>query len=688
MQPGGAQGMGYGQGPYPGGGMQGMGSFPPQPPFSGAASMPRGPQMPAQQPAMGQQPPQMPQQMRPQQMPSQQMPPQQAAPQMAPPPQQAPQMAPPQGAAPQGAPAQPSPLLRIRAGIEAGNPQEVLDGVRQADSTGVVLAPNVREMITQWLSVNAPQATAAVAKPAPAPAQPANTAAADAAVALIGGQHAAPSPAVRPAPPPTPARPPAPAEDHEDKAVQRGGGSKGWSSTARSEAAPPPGAPRQPPPITPEALRKALLKFFEGAPTGSDAAAGLGIMEGESGARFLPLPLLGRAVGLSGQDFEVADAMWRVVNDAPAGMFTLSPDARGAGLFEWAGWEEFQSSLSTIVTGTRDPAFEPRSIQGAVANAARGAVRAGHVRQADVLRSLRESLSPQDMPEDVAPALRSAISRRTRLALACLVDAIAAVGLGPEAGPDSMGLVGQLPRTLFGLIFDRMDDRDRGACAFLGEVLQSWDKRRCFSKRWLQDAASKFSMPKGPNPEKDEGRGWYALTAENLHKKPAEDKPAAKDKSSDGDALPPVALSLADEPDVPAPKEKESRRHSRSPKRRGSSPRARKSPRRSPPRSRSGATPAEPEVAAPPPRESPRAPAAAAPEADTGPSADEALERLVAKEREAERQQEAALRADKTGKKKRGIVQDEEDDDAVNRHLEESRKRRAALMAKYKEGKD
>jgi len=143
------------------------------------------------------------------------------------------------------------------------------------------------------------------------------------------------------------------------------------------------------------------------------------------------------------------------------------------------------------------------------------------------------------MPADAAPALRSAISRRTRLALACVVDAIAARGLGPDAGPDSMGLVGQLPRTLLGLIFDQIDDRDRGACAFLGELLHSWDRRRCFSKRWVQTAAAKFQMPKGANSERDEGRGWYALTAENLGKAPPEAKaeanaaPASKDRRQD-----------------------------------------------------------------------------------------------------------------------------------------------------------
>merc|ERR550514_1466969 len=122
---------------------------------------------------------------------------------------------------------------------------------------------------------------------------------------------------------------------------------------------------------------------MKGAPKGSDAAGGLGIIEGEDGARFVPLHVLGRALGLSGQDFEVAHAVWAQVNDAPKGIFALSDDARGCGLLEWAGWEAFSSALEIIVSGTRDPAFEPRSIQRAVAVAARGAVRSGHVRQKD-----------------------------------------------------------------------------------------------------------------------------------------------------------------------------------------------------------------------------------------------------------------------------------------------------------------
>ncbi|CAK0811553.1 unnamed protein product [Prorocentrum cordatum] len=75
---------------------------------------------------------------------------------------QAPQQAPPQ---PSGA-AQ-SPLLRIRAGIESGSVAEVQAGVQEADINGVELAPNVRQMITQWLSVNAPGS----AMPAAAPAE-------------------------------------------------------------------------------------------------------------------------------------------------------------------------------------------------------------------------------------------------------------------------------------------------------------------------------------------------------------------------------------------------------------------------------------------------------------------------------------------------------------------------------------
>merc|ERR1712129_593005 len=65
---------------------------------------------------------------------------------------------------------------------------------------------------------------------------------------------------------------------------------------------------------------------------------------------------------------------------------------------------------------------------------------------------------------------------------------------------------------------------------------------------WLQDAKAKFSIPRGANPERDEGRGWYALTAENLHKVPKEDVPERK-----APARPPIALS----PEAKAPKDKE-----------------------------------------------------------------------------------------------------------------------------------
>jgi len=557
-----------------------------------------------------------------------------------------------------------------------------------ADEQGVVLAPNVREMITQWLSVNPP--------PGERPTASSNKEA---------GVMASPPPMAEQQRAETKAGP----AGGDDAAVRPGDGSKNWSSTSGG-AAPQPAAT-----LSPEVLRTALLRFLEGAPAGSDAAAGLGIMEGDAGARFLPLPFLGRAVGLSGQDFEVAQAVWHVVTEAPKGIFTLSDDARGAGLVEWAGWEEFQSALSVVARGTRDPAFEPRSIQGAIAAGARGAVRAGYVRQADVLKNLKDSLNPQDMPEDAAPALRSAISRRTRLALACLVDAIASFGLGPEAGPDSMGLVGQLPRSLFGLIFDKMDDRDRGACAFLGEILQSWDRRRCFSKRWLQDAASKFSMPKGTNPERDEGRGWYALTAENLHKRSVDD---GKDQAREGvgmsDAMseiPTRAVGLASSPQ----ETKESRgQNSRSPRRRGSggggsSPTIarRSSPRRSSPRRSSPSRRSSPPRRNSPPRRSSPArrsspplrrsiSAAAAAMADEEEShqvqpVGQPGEAVTAAATPAATPAEDPRAAVADGsaavaKKKRRLMQDEEDDESVKRHLEESRKRRAALMAKYQSG--
>lgn len=530
----------------------------------------------------------------------------------------------------QTAPSTPSPLLRIRAGIEAGNHAEVTAGVQEADQLGVALAPNVREMISQWLAVNAPK------KPPP----PEKTAAA-------------------PAPPE-----PAPA--------------------------PPQESSKEPEATTADKLRNALLRFFELAPKDSDAAAGLGIFEGEDGHRYLPLPVLGRAVGITGEDFEVAMKAWTVVNETPAGTFTLTKDARAVGLVEWAGWEEFSTSLDVIVKGTRDPAFEPRSIQGHVARAARGAVRSGPLRQADVLRRLQE-LSSENLPQDAAPALKSAILRRARLALACLVDAIASQGLGPQAGLESMGLVGQLPRTLFGIIFDNIDDRDRGACAFLGEVLQSWDRRRCFSKRWLQDAAGKFSMPKGPNSERDERRGWYALTSENLHRKPAEDAEAPNAGTQFG-------LSTDDAPPAEVQGKSDNGRGKES--KRETSTRRRSRSQRSPRRRR---------------RTSSRSPERNHRKRDR--SQDKASKEKIEKEKKEKKETEKrtdshvdgkapappenvtapsppdgpgeAGEPNEDAKKKRKILQhDEDDDETVAKTLEESRRRRAALMAKYKDGKD
>lgn len=471
-----------------------------------------------------------------------------------------------------------SPLLRIRAGIEAGNPAEVLAGVREARAAGVTIAPNVQDMIKQWLSVNAPEAAAQLAAESDGKdlSNMANTGAAE--------------------------------------NIRTGEGGRNWDTNDRASGEGPFKGQKQPK-LSPEVLRMALLKFFEYAPMGCDAALGLGIHEGEDGARYLPLPMLGRAVGLTTDDEEeIADLVLACIREAPKGVFVLS--GYGVGLCEWAGWDEFHHSLGQIVAATRDPTFEPRCIQSHVLKTARGAVRSGHVRQASVLKDLQEKLSPQAMPEDAAPALRSAIARRTRLALACVVDSIAHQGLGPEAGPDSMGLVGQLPRTLFGHIFDEIDDRDRGACAFLGEVLTSWDKRRCFSKRWLQEAAGKFSNPKGVNSEKDEGRGWYALTAENLQRTPPEG-----------------ALIMTSSTQARKPEEKQERRKSPSPKK----------AKKDVPNDDAGIAAAT-------------AGAGAADEADGD-----------------------------AGKRKKKIVQnDEDDDDTVNKHLEESRKRRAALMEKHK----
>merc|ERR1719498_566569 len=336
----------------------------------------------------------------------------------------------------------------------------------------------------------------------------------------------------------TPAAAPASTVE-DDEGVRPCEGARNWSSAKADADRAPVGDPSKRAPPSWEKLRLALLRFFEGAPKGSDAALGLGIMEDPDGSRYLPFAMLGRGVNLTDDQDDIARTVQRSIVQAQSGIFSIAPDGSGCGLIEWVGWEEFSSALATITAATRDPAFEPRSIQGHVAKCAHGAVKAGEVRQNDAICAMQDSLSPQDMPEDAAPALRSAISRRTRLALACLVDAIAAAGLSAEAGPDAMGLVGQLPRTLFGLIFDQIDDRDRGACAFLSEILKSWDRRRCFSKRWLQDAAGKFTAPKGANQERDEGKGWYALTADNAGSRtnsaPQGDQ-GAEDKGSRQDA--------------------------------------------------------------------------------------------------------------------------------------------------------
>jgi len=574
------------------------------------------------------------------------------------------------------------PLLRIRAGIEAGNVAEVQAGVQEADAIGLVMAPSVRDMITQWLAAHAAPANASAPQSGSAP-PPA----------------AAPAP-VAAAPPSGDPEPPQPQDtgkrksSEDDEGVQVGSGTGAWSSEARE----PDTVREKSSGFTPEVLRTALLRFFEGAPKGSDAAAGLGITEGEEGARYFPLVMLGRATGQSGTDIEVYEKVWKCIHQAPPGVFSLSPDGRGCGLSEWAGWEAYSTALAAIAAATRDPAFEPRSIQAHVAKAALGAVKSGPVRQIDVIKGMQEQLSPKALPEDAAPALRSAISRRTRLALACLVDAVASAGLGAEAGPDSMGLVGQLPRAVFGLIFDNVDDRDRGACAFLGEVVQSWEKRRCFSKRWLQDAASKFSAPKGPNSERDEARGWYALTAENLMKKGPvsleqdEKAPAAApaEASDAKEERPPEKSSRkerADEKDKSRRRDREDRdrdrrSRSRSPRQKEKSSREEtrgdrdRDRDRSPKKSASG-------------REGGRKSSTSAKGGehttdDRGADAGSAGNEGSAPEGG---RGGGDGKVDKlANRKKRKMQEDSDDDENVAAQLEESRKRRAALLAKHNKG--
>ncbi|CAE7636874.1 unnamed protein product [Symbiodinium pilosum] len=230
-------------------------------------------------------------------------------------------------------------------------------GVREADQQGVVLAQNVRDMISQWLSVNAPKKEPE--KPSP--------------------------------PPPTPTSEPPPA---------------GPQSNPKEGAAPA---------TTTEQLRNALLRFFELAPKGSDGAAGLGIIEGDEGRRYLPLPMLGRAVGITGEDFEVAMKAWNVVNETPPGTFMMTEDARAVGGF---------------------------------------------------------------------PS-RFRVTWREQLAEQC--------GQGHSGNQ---------------------------TCAWSTLSLRKVLDLRPSNQL---DAAGKFSMPKGANAERDDRRGWYALTSENLHRKPAEE---------------------------------------------------------------------------------------------------------------------------------------------------------------------
>merc|ERR1719191_2204611 len=110
------------------------------------------------------------------------------------------------------------------------------------------------------------------------------------------------------------------------------------------ESAPAPAAPS----IKADTVRRALLRIFSLAPPGSDAAAGLGVIEGEEGDRFLPFLNIGRACGVEGDSDQVTDAVRRVILLAPKGTFALSEDGAAAGLKEWAGWEEFSASVDVI----------------------------------------------------------------------------------------------------------------------------------------------------------------------------------------------------------------------------------------------------------------------------------------------------------------------------------------------------
>jgi len=207
-----------------------------------------------------------------------------------------------------------SPLLRIRAGIEAGNANEVVAGVKQADSTNVTLAANVRDMIQQWLKANAPSKLSEIGM-APEPV-PASEPAAAVPAMDAGGGGASPT--------------------KDDEGIKAGDGKKGWSTTGADAGRAAIGIAANPAKaqslISPEKLRLALLRFMEGAPKGSDAALGLGIME-ESDGRYLPFSMLGRAVGLE-EDENLSRTVQRAICQARSGIFSIAPDGSGCGLIE------------------------------------------------------------------------------------------------------------------------------------------------------------------------------------------------------------------------------------------------------------------------------------------------------------------------------------------------------------------
>eukprot|EP00746_Dinoflagellata_sp_MGD_P118356 gnl/MRDRNA2_/MRDRNA2_54511_c0_seq1.p1 gnl/MRDRNA2_/MRDRNA2_54511_c0~~gnl/MRDRNA2_/MRDRNA2_54511_c0_seq1.p1 ORF type:complete len:734 (+),score=215.33 gnl/MRDRNA2_/MRDRNA2_54511_c0_seq1:206-2203(+) len=572
----------------------------------------------------------------------------------------------------QQAPPAEAPLLRIRAGIEKGNTAEVIAAVQSADRDGVPIEPNVRTMIQQWLSaqnqVVQNQAAQAPSPPPPAPPPP------------------APAPSAPPVPAPSPP-PPAP--------------EPGAPSRPPEPTAPP--APEAPPPPAASAIghrpvRRALLKIFSLAAPGSDAAAGLGVIEGEEGDRFLPFLNIGRACGVEGDSEQVTDTVRRAILLAPKGMFALSEDGAAAGLKEWAGWEEFSASVDVIARAMRDPAFEPKNIQGRILLAARGAVRAGPDRQDDVLDTMLDKLSPEKITVSDS-ALRNAVSRRSRLALACLVNAIAREC--EKAGSDALDLLGGVPKALFGLIFGSLDSRDSGACAFLAEVLKSWERRRCFRSRVIEEVRRKFSAPSGTNTEKEEGKGWYGLleaarTGLKGGRKEVEkaeapmlDRLNAAEKAADAQAADFAAMQEAE------------RREERRQEQESAAERLRQENAE---RNAENAQPNQPLEQAPEEVQGDIAPSESAAVEHRMPDDSKVEEtKKAAPQDESDSQVVqpaapgalAATAAPKDAKeakakpksKKRAFcaADSDEDDDAVNRQLEESRKRRAALLAKYKD---